>query len=175
MILNSNSVADYIKESDFSKRTQIGIDLSVCKIEKIMVGGEVYTDETIINPEYYLEVETFKCSKTEKLIYDELSKDTRECWELMPGAYSLTFNEGVQIPPNCTGFILQRSSLYRMGNQICSPVWDPGFKTDQMGTTLIVNNRMIIEKNARVAQFFLHENAPVEELYDGQFQNKANY
>lgn len=167
MILNAKSVANYIKESDFSKRTQIGIDLSVCKIEKILVGGEVYTDETIINPEYYVEVETFKYPKEED--------DSREIWELMPGAYSLTFNEGVEVPPNCTGFILQRSSLYRMGNQICSPVWDPGFKTDQMGTTLVVNNRMIIEKNARVAQFFLHENAPVAELYDGQFQNKVNY
>ena len=31
----AKSVANYIKESDFSKRTQIGIDLSVCKIEKI--------------------------------------------------------------------------------------------------------------------------------------------
>jgi len=169
MILNSKSVANHIKESDFSKRTQIGIDLSVCKIEKITVGGEVYIDETIINPEFYFEVETFMCPK------GSTGEDDRECWELMPGSYSLTFNEGVEVPPNCTGFILQRSSLYRMGNQICSPVWDPGFKTDRMGTTLVVNNRMIIEKNARVAQFFLHESAPVEELYDGQFQNKTNY
>ena len=88
---------------------------------------------------------------------------------------TLEFNEGVNIPENATGFILQRSSLYRMGNSICSPVWDSGFQTNKMGTTLIVNNHMFVEKNARVAQFFLHENFPVEELYNGQWQNKTNY
>ena len=93
----------------------------------------------------------------------------------MRGTYSLTFNEGVEIPEGTTGFILQRSSIYRMGNTICSPVWDPGFKTEQMGTTLIVNNTFFLEKNARIAQFFLHQNMPVDELYDGQWQDKINY
>ena len=31
MLLNSNQIANHVIESDFSKRAQIGIDLSVCK------------------------------------------------------------------------------------------------------------------------------------------------
>ena len=38
MLLNSNQIANHVIESEFSKRAQIGIDLSVCKIEKIEVG-----------------------------------------------------------------------------------------------------------------------------------------
>ena len=162
MLLNSTAVAESITESDYSKRTQIGIDLSVSKVEKIINGGKVLKNGTEIDPESYVELPT-------KVV------DGIEGWDLFPGAYSLEFNEGVNIPENATGFILQRSSLYRMGNSICSPVWDSGFQTNKMGTTLIVNNHMFVEKNARVAQFFLHENFPVEELYNGQWQNKTNY
>ena len=162
MLLNSTAVAESITESDYSKRTQIGIDLSVSKVEKIISGGKVLKNGTEIDPESYVELPT-------KVV------DGIEGWDLVPGAYSLEFNEGVNIPENATGFILQRSSLYRMGNSICSPVWDSGFQTDKMGTTLVVNNHMFVEKNARVAQFFLHENFPVEELYNGQWQNKTNY
>ena len=39
MLLNSTAVAESITESDYSKRTQIGIDLSVSKVEKIISGG----------------------------------------------------------------------------------------------------------------------------------------
>ena len=163
MLLNSIAVAEAIIESEFSQLTQIGIDLSVCKVEKIIRGGRVLKSGTEIDPSNYREI---------PLAIDGYGVAG---WNLIRGTYSLEFNEGVEIPEGSTGFILQRSSLYRMGNTICSPVWDPGFKTEKMGTTLIVNNAMFIEENARVAQFFLHENVPVRELYNGQWQDKTNY
>ena len=172
MLLNSKSVANILKESKHSKRTQIGIDLSVCKVEKIVEGGLLLTDKTVLDPSFYIELPEDKFPE-EVGGYEEYAG--RIGWKLMKGTYSLTFNEGVEIPEGTTGFILQRSSIYRMGNTICSPVWDPGFKTEQMGTTLIVNNTFFLEKNARIAQFFLHQNMPVDELYDGQWQDKVNY
>ena len=66
------------------------------------------------------------------------------------------------------------SSLYRTGTSIVSPVWDPGFATDQMGTVLIVNVRLIVEKNARVAQMLIHTTDGDAELYNGQWQGGTN-
>mgnify|MGYP000212115697 CR=1 FL=1 len=60
MLLNSNQIANHVIESEFSKRAQIGIDLSVCKIEKIEVGSVVYKDKTHIDPTGYYEVPTKK-------------------------------------------------------------------------------------------------------------------
>jgi hypothetical protein len=39
MLLNSNQISEYIIESEFSKRAQIGIDLSVFKVEQVNFRG----------------------------------------------------------------------------------------------------------------------------------------
>ena len=54
MLLNSTAVAESITESDYSKRTQIGIDLSVSKVEKIISGGKVLKNGTEIDPGSYV-------------------------------------------------------------------------------------------------------------------------
>ena len=69
MLLNSNQIANHVIESDFSKRAQIGIDLSVCKIERIDVGSVVYKDKTHIDATGYHELPT-------QLI------DGKDCWRL---------------------------------------------------------------------------------------------
>jgi deoxycytidine triphosphate deaminase len=157
MLLNSNQISNYIKESDYSKRAQIGIDLSAAKIERIDVGSSVYTDKTHIDPSGYHEVET-------------MSIDGKDCWRLERGVYSVTFNEGIHVPADCAAKITHRSSLYRTGTIIESPWWDPGFHCDQMNTTMIVNSIIIIEKNARVAQIAFWRVDEVGEQYDGQWQ-----
>lgn len=167
MLLNSKTVQDIIKSSEFTNNTQIGVDLSVCKIEEIIEGGSVFKKGTVISKDSYVFV-----PPTTSIRGNDAPVDG---WLLKPGTYALEFNEGIELPENVSGFIIQRSSLYRMGNTICSPVWDPGFKTETMGTTLIVNNTMFIEKNACVAQFFAHYNLEVKETYNGQWQDIANY
>lgn len=162
MLLNSNQLASYLKESEYSKSNQVGIDLSVKKIEKILGGVMVLKEKTIADPENFHEVPLQNI-------------EGRRMWRLEPGSYALTFNEGVSIPSHATGFIQSRSSIYRGGAIISSPVWDPGFETEEMGTTMIVTGVIMIEENARVAQFFMHENYTPNSLYDGQWQNKTNY
>jgi deoxycytidine triphosphate deaminase len=93
---------------------------------------------------------------------------------LEPGTYAITFNEGCKIPSNAAAFIIHRSSLYRTGTSIVSPVWDPGFETQQMGTVMIVNVKLIVERNARVAQMIVHTTAGEADLYDGQWQGGTN-
>ena len=60
MLLNSNQISEYIIESEFSKRAQIGIDLSVCKVEQVNAGSEVYLDGTKIDGSAYHEVPLIK-------------------------------------------------------------------------------------------------------------------
>ena len=91
-------------------------------------------------------------------------------WLLYDGVYDITFNEGCKIPENRVAFIKQRSSLYRNGAIINSPVFDPGFETANMGTILYVHETIFIEENARVAQIYFHE-CNGAELYNGQWQN----
>jgi len=95
--------------------------------------------------------------------------DGVEGWILHEGVYDITFNEGCKIPENRVAFIKQRSSLYRNGAIINSPVFDPGFETEFMGTLLYVHEPLFIEINARVAQIYFHE-CNGAELYNGQWQ-----
>lgn len=160
MILNSSEIKEknIIVSSEFTKYNQTGVDLSVRKIYKILGGMKVLKDKTDANA----------------LIYKEVIISSNDMYHLTQGAYALEFHEGCNIPADVTGKITTRSSLYRGGSVINSPLWDPGFKTEIMGTTLIVNAPITIEANSRVAQMFFWKGEVPEQLYDGQWQNKTN-
>ena len=165
MLLTGHQVFQYMEMNgtDYHKVNQVGIDLSVKKIEKIIGGVMVFQEKTVVNPELFINVELTNI-------------EGRKMWRLERGTYALTFNEGVKIPANATGFITSRSSIYRGGAKINSPIWDPGFETREMGTTMFLNAETIfIEENARVCQFYMITNPIPQELYNGQFQGKTNY
>ena len=152
------------------KPAQVGYDLTLKQVnavgnKKDLAGfriGKVLKDKT--------QLTTYTPTEPIKL-------DGAEGWLLHEGVYDITFWEGCNIPENRVAFIKQRSSLYRNGAIINSPVFDPGFKTDNMGTLLYIHEPLFIEKDARVAQIYFHECEPAEK-YDGQWQNdnqrKAN-
>ncbi|HEX5186306.1 MAG TPA: hypothetical protein VFV86_05390 [Nitrososphaeraceae archaeon] len=164
MLLEARELSKYIELSEFSKVNQVGIDLSVQKIEKIMGGVMVLRDKTIVKPISFSEIPKTKI-------------DGYTGWRLESGAYALTFNEKVSVPSDATGFITSRSSIYRGGAHINSPMWDPGFTTggNAMGTTMIVHTTIFIEENARVGQFYMISNPIPTETYNGQWMNKTNY
>jgi deoxycytidine triphosphate deaminase len=135
------------------KFAQVGYDLSVKSISKLKGGGKVLKSKTIVND---LEEATFN--------------EWDNGWWLEPGTYDITMNEGCDIPPTRTAMVRQRSSLLRNGAIIASSIFDPGFYTDNIGTVMIVTTTIFIEKDARVAQMYFHENNEGD-VYDGQFQN----
>ena len=157
MLLNANQISNFIKESATSKRAQVGIDLSVKSIQRV---------NCAFNPNIPV-IYKGKTDIPSNLYKDVLATDG--FYDLYPSVYSVTFNEGISIPANHTAFVIHRSSLYRIGNIIMSPVWDPGFACDNMNTTLIVNTPMRVEEGARLAQVIFHENYDAEK-YDGQWQ-----
>jgi len=167
-MLNAKQIVDeglLLLENTQGKPAQVGYDLSLKAVQKIgnRIGGNFIVDGKI--------GKVLK-DKTELTTYtsiESIKLDGAEGWLLYEGVYDITFNEGCKIPENRVAFIKQRSSLYRNGVIINSPVFDPGFETQYMGTLLYVHETIFIEKNARVAQIYFHECESAEK-YDGQWQ-----
>lgn len=157
MLLNSDNVASFMGDlGPFGAKAQVGYDLSLTNVNQI-IGGEIRKDGKTIYPYKECPVE----------ILDEENVKSSG-WRLMPGVYSLTFNESVKLDNKHTGFITHRSSVLRSGSIITSGVFDPGFNS-QVGATMIVFTPITIEKNSRVAQLIIFENQESEE-YDGSYQ-----
>ena len=153
-------------EHSKGKPAQVGYDLTLKEVQKIglKIGANAYREGKIGK------VLKDKTELTEYVPQNTIMLDGVEGWLLYDGVYDITFNEGCKIPDNRVAFIKQRSSLYRNGATINSPVFDPGFETQNMGTLLYVHETIFIEKDARVAQIYFHE-CNGAELYDGQWQN----
>jgi deoxycytidine triphosphate deaminase len=171
-MLNAKQIIDeglLLLENTQGKPAQVGYDITLKTVQKIgnRIGGGVY------NLSRGGKIGKVLKDKTELTTYSLLNTimlDGVEGWLLHEGVYDITFNEGCKIPENRVAFIKQRSSLYRNGAIINSPVFDPGFETQNMGTLLYVHEPLFIEKDARVAQIYFHECEPAEK-YDGQWQN----
>jgi deoxycytidine triphosphate deaminase len=153
MLNNADQVEQLLQTNGKGAKAQVGYDLTLKEVKQI-VGGTVSSDKTEVLP--YLEVPTF--TKEGKIIYN-----------LSPGSYSLTFEQGVKLSSNKTAFIRHRSSILRCGAIITSGVYDPGFEVDEMGGVLIATQPITIEVGARVAQIIIFDNFETE-LYDGQWQ-----
>jgi deoxycytidine triphosphate deaminase len=170
-MLNAKQIVDeglLLLENTQGKPAQVGYDLSLKAVQKIgnKIGGGAY------NLSSGSKIGKVLKNKTELTTYtslDTIHLDGVEGWILHEGVYDITFNEGCKIPDNRVAFIKQRSSLYRNGAIINSPVFDPGFETEFMGTLLYVHETLFIEKDARVAQIYFHE-CNGAELYNGQWQ-----
>jgi len=154
MLLDSNKVEQFLDTKGKGAKAQVGYDLTLKGVKQIN-GGVVLKDQTAVE-EYTQVMPTF--TSTEKFLF-----------ELQPGTYSLTFEQGIKLDANHTAFIRHRSSVLRCGGIITSGVYDPGFEVDEMGAVLVATKPIDIELGARVAQVIIFENSTAE-LYDGQWQ-----
>jgi deoxycytidine triphosphate deaminase len=148
-------------EHSKGKPAQVGFDLTLKQVNKIGNKG--------INIPKIGKVLKDKTELTNYTPHGLMNLDGITGWLLYAGVYDITFNEGCKLPANRVAFIKQRSSLYRNGTIINSPVFDPGFETEFMGTLMYVHETIFIEENARVAQIYFHE-CESAELYNGQWQ-----
>ena len=158
MILNAEQQLQYLSTRGLGSKAQVGYDLTLKSINAIN-GGTVLADKTIV--EEYTPVVPYM-SETGKMLY-----------QLAPGTYSLTFDQGCKLATNTTAFIRHRSSILRCGAIITSGVYDPGFEVDEMGGVMIATKEIVIEKGARVAQIVMFENHTAE-AYNGQWQGNKD-
>jgi len=170
-MLNAKQIIDeglLLLEHTQGKPSQVGYDLSLKAVQKI--GNRISNSPYNVSRDG--KIGKILKDKTELTTYtpiEPINLDGSRGWLLHEGVYDITFNEGCNIPDNRVAFIKQRSSLYRNGAIINSPVFDPGFKTEFMGTLLYVHETIFIEQDARVAQIYFHECVSAE-MYDGQWQ-----
>lgn len=158
MLLNANSIESFIRlNGPHGKKAQVGIDLSIRNITQI-TGGAILRTEAKIDNYKELQIEVF----------DEGDKMAKG-WRLMPGVYSLTFNESVKLDTKHTAFVRHRSSVLRCGSIITSGVFDPGFECDFIGATMFVFNQIDIEINSRLAQLLIMESEETTP-YNGNYQ-----
>ena len=170
-MLNAKQIIDeglLLLEHTQGKPAQVGYDLSLKAVQRI--GNQIGSGNTMYVDGLIGKVLKDKTVLTTYKPVNTINLEGNKGWLLHPGVYDITFNEGCKIPDNRVAFIKQRSSLYRNGAIINSPVFDPGFETEFMGTLLYVHEPLFIEINARVAQIYFHECEPAEK-YDGQWQN----
>lgn len=141
---------------------QVGVDLRVIRIEQIFGGGVIpQQGKTHLGKKEVVKPQSGKEIELENAV-----------WVLTPGVYDVTFDQGCDIPSDIALLIRQRSSLLRNGTILHSSVFDPGFKTDNIGTVIVVNSPIVIEYKARIAQIYGYVCSEVssDDLYDGQYQ-----
>lgn len=141
---------------------QVGIDLRVIEIKRVFGGGIIpQKGKTKLGKKEVMKREDGRAIELQNAV-----------WLLHPGVYDVTLEQGCNIPSDKVMLIRQRSSLLRNGTILHSSVFDPGFKTKNIGTVMIVNAPIAIEYRARIAQAYVHPCNQVakEDLYDGQFQ-----
>ena len=171
-MLNAQQILDegLLKlKSSKGKPAQVGFDVTLKAVNKV---GNPNSPNSLTYVNGY-EIGKVLKDKTQLTTYTPqvtTKLDEVEGWLLYPGTYDIRFWEGCKIPNNRVAFIKQRSSLWRNGALINSPVFDPGFQTENMGTVMLVTETIFIEKDARVAQIYFHECEPAEN-YNGQWQN----
>lgn len=154
MILNAEMQLQFLNTRGVGSKAQVGYDLTLKSVKSIN-GGAVLMDKTVV--EEYTEITPY------------MNDDNKLIFLLEPGAYSLTFEQGVKLDTHHTAFIRHRSSILRCGGIITSGVYDPGFEVDEMGAVLIASKQLAIERGARVAQIVIMENYSAD-AYNGQWQ-----
>ena len=157
MLLNAHEVTELLQTNGKGKKAQVGYDLTLKQIKQVN-GGVVSKDTTTIFP--YSDVAA-------SLV------DDKYIYNLEPGTYSLTFEQGCKLDDKHTAFIRHRSSILRAGGIITTGVYDSGFEVDEMGAVLVATKNIAIEVGARVAQIIIMENHPAD-LYNGQWQKEKD-
>ena len=164
MFYNSQQVAKKIIDSNhYGKPAQVGYDLSVKSIKKIIPDGIITMDEN---------------SKIRGFHYEEVPVDEEGYFNLEPGYdYNITMDQGLETLANDEwGTIIWRSSLNRCGISCRGVIFDCGYGVSEkegIGCALFLgHNPARIHIHSRVAQFIISKCTPVpeENLYNGRWQ-----
>lgn len=166
MILNAENVLDFIPSGllEKGKKAQVGVDLSIKNITKI-VGGKLYANGK-------KEIDKYEAVDSIKEVCDGKSVTT---WLLKKGVYSLTFDQSVKLDNKHTAFVIGKSTTNRIGLLIRSAVFDPGFCCDNIGATMYVfeDSKVEIQEGALLGQLVIIENEKAES-YDGNYQGSKD-
>ena len=93
--------------------------------------------------------------------------------DLMPGAYSITYNEIVHLPKNIMALATPRSSLLRCGVMVNTAVWDAGYSGRSQSLMVVYNPQGFrLQRNARIVQLVFLRLTQKTEGYRGAYQKE---
>ena len=93
--------------------------------------------------------------------------------DLMPGAYSITYNEIVHLPKNIMALATPRSSLLRCGVMVNTAVWDAGYSGRSQSLMVVYNpHGFRLQRNARIVQLVFLRLTQKTEGYRGAYQKE---
>jgi dUTP pyrophosphatase len=93
--------------------------------------------------------------------------------QLMPGIYSITYNEVVNLPQNIMALATPRSSLLRCGVTIHTAIWDAGYSGRSESLLVVYHPQGFqLQKNARVIQLVFFRLTNHTQGYQGIYQKE---
>jgi len=93
--------------------------------------------------------------------------------DLIPGIYSITYNEIVHLPRNVMALARPRSSLLRCGVTVNTAVWDAGYSGRSQSLMVVYNPQgFCLQKNARITQLVFLWLSRETEGYHGAYQHE---
>ncbi len=134
-----------------------GFDLTVRDVARFETCGRI----TVANSQRLI-------SDLAPLVFDGLG-----FIDLMPGAYTVTYNEIFHLPRNLVALATPRSSLLRCGVSVHTAVWDAGYSGRSQSLMVVYNPRGFrLERNARIVQLIFLPLARETEGYQGVYQRE---
>ncbi len=93
--------------------------------------------------------------------------------DLMPGAYTITYNEIVHMPNDVMALAKPRSSMLRCGVAVHTAVWDAGYQGRSQSLMVVYNSQGFrIQRNARIVQLIFLRLSGETEGYRGIYQGE---
>mgnify|MGYP001143361020 CR=1 FL=1 len=114
-------------------------------------------------------------SNRQRLVSDlaPLVFDGLDFIHLMPGAYSITYNEVIHLPKDIMALAMPRSSLLRCGVTVNTAVWDAGYSGRSQSLMVVYNSQGFrLQRNARIVQLIFFRLGKETEGYQGSYQEE---
>ncbi|HJX11998.1 MAG TPA: deoxyuridine 5'-triphosphate nucleotidohydrolase [Dehalococcoidales bacterium] len=93
--------------------------------------------------------------------------------ELVPGIYTITYNEVVHLPKHIMALGRPRSSLLRCGVTVGTAVWDAGYSGRSRSLLVVYHPRGFrVQQDARIIQLVFFELTGETEGYSGIYQGE---
>ena len=93
--------------------------------------------------------------------------------ELVPGIYTITYNEVVHLPKHIMALGRPRSSLLRCGVTVGTAVWDAGYSGRSRSLLVVYHPRGFrVQQDARIIQLVFLELTGETEGYNGIYQGE---
>jgi len=134
-----------------------GIDLTLREIAMLQSSGRIAVDNS-----------QRQVSDLAPLVFDGLG-----FIDLIPGVYSITYNEIVNLPKDVMALATPRSSLLRCGVTVNTAVWDAGYCGRSQSLMVVYNPQGFrLQRNSRVVQLVFLRLTGETDGYQGAYQGE---